>query len=124
MKARRVGTVLAGACLLVAFLAACSGHSGPQATGTLTGHLFLVGGPAPGTPRALTGKVIANGPRGRRATATDATGKFVLHLPAGRYSLIGRSPLYDGGRTVCKPATQITIQPAGQQTANVYCQAA
>lgn len=124
MKARRSRTALAGACLVAALLAACSSHSRPDATGALTGHLFLVGGPAPGTPRALTGEVIAKGPHGSQVTATDATGRFVLHLPAGRYSLTGRSPLYDDGRTICKPGTPVTIHPASQQTANVYCQAA
>lgn len=118
-----VRATLPGACLLVALVTACSDHSAHQATGTLTGHLFLVGGPAPGKPRALTGTVIANGPGGSRIASTDATGKFVLRLPAGRYSLTGRSPLYDDGRTTCEPATQVTIQPDTEQRASVYCQA-
>jgi hypothetical protein len=113
-----------GAVALLALLTACSSHGSSAATGTLTGHLLLVGRPAPGKPRALVGTIITNGPAGRGVIATDATGSFTVDLPPGRYSLTGRSPLYDDGNTDCQPATRATVRPDRVQRADVYCQAA
>jgi hypothetical protein len=111
--------------VFLALLAACSGGDRDHpAAGTLTGHLFLVGGPAPGKPRPLTGTIIVNGPGRSRLTATDTTGSFTIRLPTGRYSLTGRSALYDDGNTECQPPTRVTVRSGRIQKADVYCQAA
>lgn len=92
--------------------------------GTLTGQLILVGGPAPGRPRGLPGTIITKGPGGRRLIATDKSGSFTVQLQPGRYSVSGRSPLYDAGNTECQPATQVIVRPSRIERADVYCQAA
>lgn len=45
---------------LAGSIAACSGQN--PADGTLTGHLYGVGGPAPGLPRPWPGTVTLTGP--------------------------------------------------------------
>lgn len=52
--------------------------------------------------------------------ATDATGSFTVDLLPGRYSLTGRSPLYDDGNSDCQPATRATVRPDRVQRADVY----
>jgi len=74
----------------VAVLAGCG--PSPAATGTVTGVLVRVGGPAPGAPVPLPGKVVAVSSDGARYTATTGrNGRYRLSLPPGSYQLTGHS---------------------------------
>src|SRR5215469_5031534 len=91
---RVVGLVAAAA------LAGCSGGPGP--TGTVTGQLEMVGGPATvsgGTPVFLVpGTITAvSGSSSFRASAAK-DGSFMLVLPVGTYKLTGASPQYNSGQ--------------------------
>jgi hypothetical protein len=75
---------------VTAVLAGCGPP--PAATGTVTGVLVRVGGPAPGAPVPLPGKVVAVSSDGARYTATTGrNGRYSLSLPPGSYQLTGHS---------------------------------
>ena len=113
-----------GLCLL---LAACwGGGSAPvqlrPPTGTLSGHLFAVGGLAPGF-RPLNGTVtIVQGPDRSSTVSVGTDGRFSIAVPPGRYLLEGRSPLYDGGKGTCRADRPATVRAGATVVANVYCQ--
>ena len=68
----------------------------------MSGRLQAVGGPAPGTPRQIGGKVIVRGLNGRSYSAkVGADGQFLIQVPVGSYFVTGSSPLYEGGQSVC-----------------------
>jgi len=116
--------------LATAFLTSCGNDQGPSAassqqpTGTVTGQLMLVGGPAPGAPVPLTGTVTAQGRGSDHVATTDSHGRFSFNLPVGSYLLSGHSPKYDDGNGTCNSEAQITVQPHRVQQVNVLCQAA
>jgi hypothetical protein len=71
---------------------------------TVTGILVRVGGPPPGSPVPLPGKVEARNDAGEVFTAaTGNNGRFQLSLPPGTYQLTGHSPhvLANGRRGLC-----------------------
>jgi hypothetical protein len=98
---RRASTVVVVA---LAFLAGCGGpsaHQGGAATyQSVTGMLVRVGGPPPGSPVPLPGRVAANDAAGHEFTAmAGRNGHFQLSLPAGTYRLTGHSPqVWSNGR--------------------------
>jgi hypothetical protein len=120
----RAAPCLAAVCLvavcLAAFTAACSAQ-GP-AEGTLTGHLYGVGGPAPGLPRPWPGKVILNGPNVHLDLPVGASGAFSVPVPPGRYTLIGYSPQYESGAVPCRPLGVATVTSGHSTTADIWCQ--
>jgi hypothetical protein len=83
-----IGLPLAAVCL-AGFTAACSGQV--PADGTLTGHLYGVGGPAPGSPRPWPGTVTLTGPGVHRDVPVGATGSYSVMVPAGSYTVAGRA---------------------------------
>jgi hypothetical protein len=114
-----------GLLLAAAFLAglavACAGqHS--AADGTLTGHLYGVGGPAPGLPRPWPGTVTLTGPGVDRDVSVGADGAYSVAVPAGRYTVVGRSPLYESGAALCQAAGVATVTSGHTTTADVLCQ--
>ena len=146
----RGAACLAGVCL-AGLLAACSSGSHPAALapaapappartpaapapvglaaagsapaeGTLTGHLYRVGGPAPGAPRPWPGTVILTGPGVRRAIQVGAGGGYSVRVPAGTYAVAGRSPLYQGGAGECRAAGPATVTSGHRAEADVLCQ--
>lgn len=67
----------------------------------VTGTLWRVGGPAPGTPVPLAGQVVARNEAGEQFTAvTTGNGRFQLLLPPGTYQLTSTSPQVSSGRAV------------------------
>jgi hypothetical protein len=130
---------LAGACL-AGLVAACAGPhpaagpaaasppavglsaTPPPAGGTLTGHLYGVGGPAPGSPRPWPGTVTLTGPGVHRDIQVGAAGRFSVLVPAGTYALAGRSPLYQSGAGVCRAAGPATVTAGHRTRADVLCQ--
>lgn len=113
------GLPLAVVCL-AGFTAGCSGHD--PAAGSLTGYLYGVGGPAPGSPRPWPGTVTVAGSGIHRDVPVSASGKYTVTVPAGRYTITGHSPFYGGGSYVCS-ATRVATVTGGHTTrADVLCQ--
>ncbi|GAB3860358.1 hypothetical protein GCM10028801_23070 [Nocardioides maradonensis] len=70
-----------------------------QPDGTLTGVVTMDGGPAPGTSTKVTsGTVTLVGDDGtRRVASIAADGTYTAHVPAGAYTLVVRTPQWNGG---------------------------
>ena len=96
-----LGLTLAAVCL-AGLTAACSGQA--PAEGTLTGHLYGVGGPAPGLPRPWPGTVTLTGPGIRRDIPVGASGSYSVMVSPGTYTVTGHSPLYGSGAVLCRAA--------------------
>jgi hypothetical protein len=111
---------LVGLALAVAFLAGCSGASGAE--GTVAGHLYGVGGPPPGLPRAWPGTVILTGPGVHRDVSVGADGSYSVTVPVGRYTVAGRSPLYESDAALCRATRVATVTSGHTTTADVLCQ--
>jgi hypothetical protein len=129
-----VNLPLAGACL-AGLVAGCAGpHPADRppaadppaavlpAAGTLTGHLYAVGGPPPGSPRPWPGTVALTGPGVHRDIRVGAGGRFSVVVPAGTYTVTGRSPLYQSGTGVCRAAGPATVTTGHRTEADVRCQ--
>jgi hypothetical protein len=87
----------------------------------VSGRLEVVGGPAPGAPRAWPGTVLWTGPtHGSVVVAGD--GRFALSLPPGRYELTGHSPRYGAGDYLCRARHTLVIQPGTPAHLDVVCQ--
>jgi hypothetical protein len=125
---------LAAACL-AGLAAACSSPrpaAGPSAAGssaaaspaagTLAGHLYGVGGPAPGAPRPWPGTVTLTGPGVHRDIQVGVSGSFSVLVPAGTYTVAGRSPRYGSGAAVCRAAGPATVTAGHRTRADVLCQ--
>jgi len=111
---------LIGLALGLVFLAGCSGRSGAE--GTLTGHLYGVGGPPPGLPRPWPGTVTLTGPGIDRSASVGADGSYSVTVPAGRYTVVGRSPLYESDAALCRATELATVTSGHTTTADVLCQ--
>lgn len=75
------------------------GSIGP--TGTVVGRFVAEGGLQTRADSPLSGTVMLTNEATRRGFwyATGADGKFVAHVPPGRYSVAGRSWQYEDGHT-------------------------
>jgi hypothetical protein len=134
-----IGLPLAAICL-TGLAAACSGPhragsaapvpspSGSASTGTfaaegiLAGHLYGVGGVAPGAPRPWPGTVILTGRGGHRVIRVGASGGYFAWVPDGVYTVAGRSPRYQGGAAACRAAGPVTVTSGHRTEADVLCQ--
>jgi hypothetical protein len=129
-----VAAGLTGACL-AGLVTACTGPhpaeapvaagppaASPAAEGTLTGHLYHVGGVAPGAPRPWPGTVTLTGPGVHRDAQVGTAGRFSVLVPAGTYAVTGRSPLYQSGTGVCRAAEPATVTTGHRTEADVFCQ--
>jgi hypothetical protein len=66
------------------------------------GTLHMVGGPAPGRDERVPGTIIVTDAHGRQCSTTATSdGTFGLALHPDTYTVIGRSPRYDGGAVDC-----------------------
>lgn len=132
---RRTRRRLAGVAVAVAVLAAggtgltaLRTHSAPAGhhtteTGTLTGHLYGVGGPAPGSPVAWPGTITVSGNRITRRVPTGPDGSYTIPgLPPGSYTLTGHSPSYGGGTYPCRALTPARVRKGAETVANTYCE--
>ena len=121
-----IGRCLAAVCL-AGSTAACSGSTGQSpAEGTLTGHLYGVGGPAtaaaPPSPRPWPGTVTLVGPGVHRDVPVGANGTFSVVVPAGKYTVTGHSPNYGSGTYLCQAAGEVTVTSGHTTKADVLCQ--
>jgi len=113
------GLTVAAVCL-AGFTTACSGQ-GP-ADGTLTGHLYGAGGPAPGSPRPWPGTLTLTGPGVHLDVPVAADGAYSIRVPPGRYTVVGHSPLYQSGTALCRAAGTATVTSGHTAKADVLCQ--
>ncbi len=118
MRISLIALPLAAVCL-AGYTAACSNQD--PAHGTLTGHLYGVGGPAPGLPRPWPGTVTVTGPGVHRDVPVGADGSYSVMVPAGKYTVVGHSPLYAG---LCQAAGVVTVTSQHTTKADVLCQMA
>ena len=128
-SAQRLGMTFLG----VVLLASCGGTSGALTPGsptrgvpssgsvTLSGHLYVVGGPAPGLPRPIPGTVVAQRPGGSYAVTVGSDGEYTMQLPPGTYTVTGTSWRYNGGSGDCPPSNAVTVVRDQARTADVYC---
>jgi hypothetical protein len=119
VKISLTGLALGVACL-AGITAACSGHN--PADGTLTGHLYGVGGPAPGLARPWPGTVTLVGPGVHRDVPVGASGTYSVTVPAGSYTVTGHSPLYGSGTYACGATGAATVTNGHSTKADVPCQ--
>lgn len=79
-----------------------TGSSTATLHGTVRGRILASGGPAPGTPRPISGTaVLVNVTSGARFTAkVGKSGRYMLTLPPGTYRLTCHSPFMNGGQMV------------------------
>jgi hypothetical protein len=108
---------------LAATAAACS--SSPSVpTGTVSGMLIRVGGPAPGAPVPLPGQVTATPVASGSAhtSKVGADGQFEITLAPGAYRFTGHSPMIQGGKLTCI-AVHVVHVSSGNATVgvNVIC---
>jgi len=124
---RIVVSAAAGAIAMAAALSAVAGCSGGPApsTGTVTGYLEMVGGPATlagGTPSfRVPGTITAVSPRDTQHGPAAKNGAFTLVLPAGTYTLTGTSPQYNSGQGRCIAVSKVVIRTGAITRANVTC---
>jgi hypothetical protein len=123
------------ALISLALVTACSGaHSGtgsspvmtatgtPAGSGTLHGHLYGVGGPAPGSPRPFSGTITVSGNGTSREAKVGSDGAYSVTIPPGRYTVIGHSPHYSDGVPACPGPNSAQVSNGGTTTMDAYCQ--
>jgi hypothetical protein len=95
---------------------------GPS-TGTVTGRVLFVGGPAPGLPRAPKngGTVVFTGTPPAQAQV-DTHGRFSVQLTPGNYRVRATSPDYINGHGVCEARQPVHVTDGGHASVTVYCQ--
>jgi hypothetical protein len=97
-------------------------RSSTSGNGVVLGALEAVGGPGPGTSRPLRGAITLRDSAGMAFTATAGSdGVFSVRVPAGSYSITGRSPLYDGGNTDCDSSQPVTVTAGATSRVVVVC---
>jgi hypothetical protein len=106
-----------GIALLAYFLTSGQG----PADGTVTGHLYRVGGPVRGLLRPWPGTVTLTGPDFRRNVPVGASGAYSVTVPAGSYTVTGHSPLYGSGAGLCRAASVVTVTSGHTTKAEVLC---
>ena len=117
-----IGRITLAVCV-VSCLAACS-H--PASSGTLHGQLRGVGGIAPGINSPFPGSIPVTGSDVDTQVAVGPGGSWSLVVPAGTYTVEGRSPnlVWNGAEVPCRPASsqQPAVVSADQTTTvDVYC---
>lgn len=120
MTFQRAAAMIALAAITAMAAVGCSdGSSGP--TGTVTGHLVMAGGPAPGVTVRVPGTITASSASRTHQASAAADGAFTLVLPAGSYTLSGISPQYNDGRAECVAAAPVVVREGAVTRADVTC---
>jgi len=104
------------------------GSSEPLLTGssgTVSGTLKLEAGVSLAGFHGLPGTVSLVGSHGVTHTINvGSDGKFLMHVPAGTYTAIGKSPRYltDGTEMPCHSRSPIVVQAGVTSTITVVCE--
>jgi hypothetical protein len=94
----------------------------PHYDASVAGRLIISGGPAPGTPRSSGGEVDAQNANGQSfSVSVPSSGKFILQLPEGSYSLTGTSPQFGEGDK-CSALRDVTVSKGTLVHEDVLCQ--
>jgi hypothetical protein len=125
-KARKPLTLLVLLPVAIAsvLLAGCgSPNDPPGPTGTLTGTLQAVGGPAAEGPRALSGQINLHGSSGNSPSiVVGASGRFSVPVTVGTYTVSGQSPQYRGGAATCHASGPVTVTKGATVKVQVDCE--
>ena len=107
--------------LPVAILVGCSAST--PTTGTLTGHLRQVGGPAPGVNRPVPGTVTISGGSATKALPVGDDGSYTVDVPPGTYTVVGHSPttLTGDQQQDCPAPSAATVTAGTTTTADAIC---
>jgi hypothetical protein len=105
---------------LATMLGGCASAPGGPA-GTVTGHLVMAGGPAPGVTLHVPGTITASSAGGTRQASAAKDGSFTLVLPAGTYTLTGTSPQYGDGHDNCVAVAPVVVRAGAVTRADVTC---
>jgi len=121
--------LVVGALSAVLTLRASTHHYHASVKGQLLitgGPLLITGGSFQGrAPRPSDGEVTARNASGQSfAVSVPATGKFILQLPAGTYSLTASSPQFHVGKGEgkCIAHRKVTVSKGQSTYENVFCQ--
>jgi hypothetical protein len=122
------GLPLAVVCL-AGFVPACSAQGADDRTlpghgpadGTVTGHPYGASSPLSGVPRPWPGTVTLAGPCVHRDVRVGVSGRYSVMVPPGRYTVVGRSPLYNSGSALCHAAAVATVTSGHTTKADVWC---
>ncbi len=110
------------ALISLALVTACSGAHYATGSGTLHGHLYGVGGPAPGSARPFSGTITVSGNGTSREAKVGSDGAYSVTIPPGRYTVIGHSPQYGDGVPACPGPNSAQVSNGGTTTMDAYCQ--
>jgi hypothetical protein len=90
-------------------------------TGTLQGHLKMIGGPGIGKPVTLPGTITITGNGMTRRVHTNHDGSYTVPLPPGTYTLTGHSPSYGDGSGACSSLTPARIRTRQTTVTDTIC---
>ena len=110
----------AGLIVIVPWLAPLLSQADSAEYGIVSGHLYAVGGMLT-APRPLSGSITMIG-IGELKVSVGTDGAFSVSLRAGRYTLTGRSLLYNDGAGVCQATSQATVTAGQTISVDVLCQ--
>jgi hypothetical protein len=98
--------------------------SGATKTGTITGQVKLVGGPARGTNsmRPVAGGVVTFAGTGRSTAAMSEQGRFTAELRPGIYAVTATSPDYNSGGAACAAVHPVRVSAGKVASVEVFCQ--
>lgn len=103
------------------------GNCGDRNAANVLGTFRMVGGPAPGISRPLSGTIAIhkNNRNGRIVKTVHAAGRgmFATFLPTGRYWLVGTSPQFDGSRRGCPTVHPVSVATSQPVVVRVVCEA-
>ena len=122
----RLGVRVACVCAALAVVVVLAGCSRDSSRGTLTGHVYMVGGPVVRGPgpaaRPLAGRVVATGGAGSYTADVGSDGAYTLQVPPGRYEVSATSPSYNDGLSPCRVAGTVIVAANTERTVDIYCQ--
>jgi hypothetical protein len=124
---------LTGCALLLALLTACGGEHEPSTSlsaptqtereAVATGHLLIVGGPFPGSPRPLGFGSVSFSGAAQITVRVGQDGSFSASLPQGTYAVVGRSKEFGSGAYPCHASRPIQVLSEEATRIDVYCNA-
>jgi hypothetical protein len=98
----------------------------PPHVGALHGRFLAVGGPAPGTPRPMSGAgtVSFTETHTGQVQTIDVLpdGRFGTPIAPGRYTVAGHISSYGSGHAACAALGPVTVQVNQDVRVDVYCQ--